>query len=419
MVSNISIISHKNKQSLTIDCLLVLFNIINGGLAILPFLLIDSIPYNLLLGVIFNIVWCIVNSRFIKPFFSLKTLIPFFCILFYQLLLGRLEFSITILVLDISFLFVLFGMQGKYKEQALTLLSNIYIFYSICNVIGVCLSFILIQIGLLSPNTNSLYLNIITSDDGVAFFPGYLSVIRPGDTIRVSFIRYFGVFCGFSHEPHVAGYVCLPAFFLLLDKCRKIAILKVVIIFLYTLFFLITLSATSFLSVSIVTFLGLFMAGAQKGNRKCWLILVILIIIIILAASFIGEAFSFVFDKMSASDGSGDYSKDRIAYAFSPKTLFGTTIYSTSIDGDIGVITMLLNIWYYVSAGLLCLKMLKSNNRDVFYYGLALLYFLCHSMKIFTMVYRFPYTVFLIFLSYMVLNNIEKKKTRYIAQDLG
>lgn len=406
MGSHISIIARRKKLSLVLDGLLVLFNIINGGLSILPFFVIDSIPTNLFLGAMLNIVWCISNFTHIRPSFSPQTLVPFICVLFYQLFLGRLEFSMTMLVLDISFLAVLFGILGKYKDQALTFLSDVYIFYSLCNVIGVCLAFLLITFGVLDPYSNSLNLHIITYDDGVAFFPGYLTVIRPNDVVRVSFLGISGAICGFSHEPNAVGYVCLPAFFLLLNRCKnRSKLLKASIIGIYILFFLVTISVTSFLSVTIVSFIGLFLAGRQKGHHKSWILLILLIVIIIAAASFIGDAFSWVFNKMSASDGSGDYSKDRISYAFTPNTFFGTTIYTTTIDGDIGVITMLLNIWYYISAGLLCWKMLRNKNREIFFFGLMFLYFLCHSMKIFIMVYRYPYTLFVIFLSYLVLYN--------------
>lgn len=414
MGSNISITHRKGRLSFLIDCSLVLSNIINGGLSVLPCLVLDSIQYNLLFGAILNVIWCMFNSWYIKLIVSPKVLFPFIGVLIYQLFLDRFAYSITMLVLEISFLAVLCGMLGKYKEKTLELLSNTYIFYSLCNVIGVCLAFILILEGVLAPDSNNLDIKLITEDDGIAYFPGYLTVIRPNDVERVSFLAFFGNFCGFSHEPNAVGYVCLPAFFILLYKCREYNFLiKIIVIILYALFFLITISATAFISITIVTLVGLFMAGRQKGGRKNWIVLAILICILVLFTSYIFETFPFILNKLTASGGSKDYSVDRISYAFTPETFMGTTVYTTSVDGDIGIVTMFLNLCYYISAGLLCLRMLNNRNREVFYYGLALLYFLCHSMKIIIMVYRYPYTVFIIFLCYLAIykNGYIKQKT--------
>lgn len=395
-----------------VDCLLVLLNILNGGLSVLPLVfLFDSLPYNLVLVAILNMTWCIFNSQHIKPRLFPPTLIPFFSILVYQIILGRFEFSATMLALNLTFFFVLTGIIGKYSGESVRILSDTYIFYSLINVICVCLAFILILQGRLDPFSNSIEVSLLTKDDEVAFFPGYLTVLRPDDAIRVSFLPTSGLFCGFSHEPHVVGYICIPAFFMLLYRMETTRIwTKIIIIALYSFFFLITLSATSFLSMTLTITIGLFMSGRQSGHKFNWVILLALVVGAIFAFTFISDSFSFVFDKLTSEGGSKDYSEDRLSYAFTPNTFLGTTIYSNSINGDIGLITCVLNAWFYISSGLLCYRMLRNNSKEVFFYGLAFFYFLCHSMKAFLMIYRFPFTVFMVFLVYHVLNNYSTQK---------
>ena len=406
-----------NRVPVLFDGLLIILNIINGGLSVLPMLLLfNSVPYNLVLVTLLNLAWCVFNSNYIKQQIFPKALIPYFMVLAYQILLGRFEFSITMLLLNVSFFFLLCGLLGKYRDKTVDVLTNSYIAYSFINVIGVCLAFFLILQGVLEPFSNSIEVSILAKDDEVAFFPGYLSVLRPDDAIRVAFLPTFGLFCGYSHEPHVVGYICIPAFFFLLYKLKekKKLWLSIICVALYALFFLITLSATSFISISIVTFVGLFLSGRNRGNKKSWIILAVLVVGIISAAAMIGDTFSFVFDKVNAEGGSGsrDYSVARIDYAFKPSTVFGTTVYSTSVDGDIGVITAILNFSFYISMGVLCARLLLSKNKRIFYYGLALLYFSCHSMKAFLMIYRYPYTLYIIFLCYFVLQayNNERRK---------
>lgn len=397
--------AQRGKIRIWLDCILVLFNVVNGGLSVLPMLLLfDNIPLNLVLGIVLNSIWLILNVNYVKIKQIPKVLIPYFIVLSYQLFLGRFEFSAATLLVNLTFFYVLNGFYCKYTNNTINLLTNTYISYSLLNVIGVVLAFILITQGLLDPFSNSIDISILAKDDEVAFFPGHLTIIRPNDGARVSFLPVIGLFSGYSHEPHVVGYICLPAFFYLLYKLKKqdIKILSIIIIILYLLFFLITLSATSFITLTMVTGVGLFLSGFQRGGKKNWVFLAILVILVIIFAAFISDSFSFVFDKMTEEEGSRGYSVDRISYAFTPKTIFGTTIYSTEIDGDIGVITAVLNVVFYISMGLLCFRLLRKNDKASFYAGLACLYFLLHSMKAFLMIYRYSFTPFMVFLSCLI-----------------
>lgn len=395
----------RGKALIWADCLLVLFNVLNGGLSILPMLVFfDSIPLNLVLGIALNLGWLIFNINYVKVREYPKVLIPYFIVLIYQIFLGRFEFSAATFLINLSFFFVLTGFVNKYKEDSINLLTNTYISYSLLNVVGVVLAFVLITQGLLDPLSNSIDISILSKDDEMAFFPGHLTIIRPTDGTRVSFLPVIGLFSGYSHEPNMVGYICIPAFFYLLYKLRiiRVKLINVIIIALYLLFFLITLSATSFISLTLVIIAGLFLSGFQKDKKKNWVILIVLILVGISLAAFISDSFSFVFEKMSADGGSKSYSEERIGYAFTPKTLFGSTIYTSEIDGDIGVITALLNIIFYVSMGVLCFKLLRKSNKFSFYTGLAYLYFLLHSMKAFLMIYRYSFTLFMVFLSYLI-----------------
>ncbi len=405
----------RGKSSVIVDSLVLLLNILSGGLSIIPILLMfDNIPINSAIVCIINIIWIVANYK--KPVgrTSMVAFIPFFIMLVYQLPLGRFVFALCTLVGQSTFLWILSILTRKYSaSKSFDVMTNIYIIYCLLNVIGVCLAYSLIEFGVLNPYSNTLDINILTKDEGdvTPFFPGYLSVLRPNDAVRVAFLTNYGLFCGYSHEPHVVAYICMPGLFLIVNKLadsRKYnkPIFFALLFLLYVLFLLLTMSATSFIC-TIVSFMVFLLFMFRNTHKiKYILLFITIVVIVVISTAFILDNFAFVFDKLIANEGSKSYSQDRLSYAISPHNIFGSSIYTSSIDGDIGFFPALFNLAFYISFAVLIVRLLRIKHSSLtFSVGMALFYMICHSMKIILLVYRYQYVVFFIFLGYFVCKN--------------
>lgn len=383
--------------------LIVLFNILQGGLSIVPLCIVDHIPTNYLITSFINISYILLSGSKIKIITINKYSLPilfFFLIICFQLLhVDNFQFSTAVFLNQFTFLLLLFSAKGK---NVLSQSEKPYIIYSFYNVIIVFFVFFFIRFFGMDPLQNQSTLSLFVVDGDIAYFPYYLSIFRVDDTIRLSYFFSNGLICGLSHEPHVIGYLCMPAFYMLWYKNKKRTINQLIIIIFYLLFILITFSVTTVLSFTAVLFAILFLSLFNKKKIYSLILITVFVsIFIILVKNF---DLSFIQQKLSDDGGSKMYSIERLLYAFMPTSILGTTIYTTDINGDIGIISCILNICFYSSLIVSIYKLLIKNSSFK-YIGVSALYFLFHSLKIFLLIYRYPFTLFFLFLLYKGLSS--------------
>lgn len=409
--------------------ILVFLNILSGGLSILPlYFIYDSVALiNIFVGSL-NFLWCIIHANNRSHIQHLPAfIICYLLIIFYQIFTGWFSYSSTVLYLQVSFILLLIKIYSIYKREAFNLLSNVYVIYSLANVVCTITAFILLVTNVIDLTSHPLDLNTFTKSDDLAYFPGYLTVFRPKDVLRTGFIPIEGMLCGFSHEPHVVGYLCIPALFILINKLKSYK--RVIVILLYSFFILLTASTTSLIVVPLVFLIAILLNPQQFGKYKIvsYMVIGLFVIFVILNQAFFLDNFGFFIDKAqdSGEDSSMASSINYIKYALSPKTLIGSNIYGFTGDmkhGDVGVFTALMNLIVYVSCFLFALKMIKCKSKIVFWNGLAFLYFLFHSLKGMLLIYQFPYALLLMFMSYIVYqsngtNILSKEGTIKVSND--
>lgn len=395
---------------------ILLVNILSGGLSILPlyFIYDNTAAIDLMAGAL-NVIWLFfhIGKKTIFPKLPIF-IISFLGIIYFQLLTGWLNYSLVVLFLQTTFLLVLIGLYQKYKVFAIKIITDVYLAYSLANVVCTIIGVSLILSGFLDLTSNPLDLNTFTKSDDLAFFPDYLTVIRPKDIVRVGFIPIEGMICGFSHEPHVVGYFCIPALFLWIARLKSLR--RIVVIILYTIFVLLTLSTTSLIFVSLVFTVAVILRPDQFGRYKflTFTLLGLVFLGILLNQSFFISNFSFFFDKITDREDTMGGTNNFILFALTPKTIIGTNIYEftgESLTGDIGVPSAILNLLFYISSFTYSIKMILNRNNYVFWTGLSFLYFMLHSLKGMLQIYQFPYALMMLFISFIVYtykkNNIE------------
>lgn len=388
--------------------LVILFNILCGGLSILPlYFIYDSTPIIDLFASFINILWLVYHKDYTSKISQLPIfIISFLGVVFFQLLTGnRFLFSAAVFIMQLTFLLVLVKLHGKYGDLLIKIITDVYLSYSLANVICTILGVALILNGTLDATSNPIELNTFTKSEDMAFFPGYLTVLRPTDTIRTAFIPIENMVCGFSHEPHVVGYLCIPALFLWIVRLKSYK--RLIIILLYVVFIVLTASTTSLLFVTFVFFIAVLLRPDQFGRSKIvtYAILVAIVFLVVVYQSFFIDNFSYFIDKAMDSGGSKGSSTSFFIYALMPHSLLGTNIYEFSGDdlsGDIGIPTAILNVIFYLSSFAFVLKMIKVKNTVVFWYGLSFFYFLLHSLKGMLLIYQYPYTIMMVYLSFVV-----------------
>lgn len=379
--------------------IIVLFNLLQGGISIIPFFIFNHIGVNYLIMACINMSFLFLFCRKIEVLPLSKFSLPLYLyllVIFVNLLkFDRIEFSLSVLLNQISF-FLLLRNTIFLRKHTLTVLLKPYLFYSLYNVFVIIFIYILITFCALNPYQNISTIYLFAKDNELAYFPYYLSIFRPDDTIRLAFFYVGGMICGLSHEPHVVAYICLPAFFILIfsEKFRRV---RSIILIMYILFVFITFSATTILSFICVILV--FLCRHFLYEKNIFATLLLIGGVLLLGWKIIGEVdLSFLTNKLTAEGGSRDYSIDRLFYAINPSTFLGSTIFTTDISGDVGLVTCILNIAFYVSFVFLIIKLL--NNYRYIGFALAFSYLFFHSMKIILLVYSYPFILYMLFVLY-------------------
>jgi hypothetical protein len=414
-----------------LDFLIIVINISNV-ITIIPYIIFSATSMGecLVYSFMMNLIYILFRFklRIIFPENRTKRWAIFFFLLFllfevikYPLITtnkGSFEFSLFVFLNNFIFFILLYNCFIEYLHilgyrKAINLVIYYYIIFCLYIIITTDFCWFLLNTEVISPYSNSVFWAIMNSNVSEAkaeyFFPGNLSILLITKS-RIPLLQEYGVLCGLSHEPHVVNFMISPSLFFIFSLNNKNNIITSLLIFLYGLFFLITVSATNILTLLIVL---LFIYILRSYNTKKSMILnnvliflIVFFIIILLENNdnIVAEISNFLDSKLnptSTDSSSVEYSKERIFFTLKPSSVIGGTIFSTSLDserGDIGLIPCILNILFLSSFIFSIIKLLGSKDKNLFYIGIGVLYFLIHSSKTNLLNYIYPFTVFIIFI---------------------
>lgn len=305
----------------------------------------------------------------------------------------------------------LFNLTEKQKTcvENVSVIVKPYLLYGSYNVIIIIMAGLLIAIGVLSPTSNMLSVNSLTKVDvgsgQVYYFPGYISIVT--ESFRLFANWGIPMITGLSHEPHVVDYIVLPSlFFLLCFKKMQKWKLYIFIAFVIELFF--AFSTTAISCLGIVLIINVFWSFSVGRDSKSLLPVVLVVLVVIFGLN--GTFYNLIVDeytrKTVVATSSMEYSSGMLHYLTHPQSVFGSGNMPGSVgnirDKDVGAITFLLDLSFYIILLFKILKIVTRKEKTVHYIGLACLYVALHSLKISFLVFNYPYFIFVVFIvSYM------------------
>ena len=265
------------------------------------------------------------------------------------------------------------------------------------------------------PPNLSMNVNSNTNDLGTEyFFPLHITIITSDDR-GLPFFSNFGVFCGISHEPHIATYLITPAFFFMyaLDWSRK---RKYILSVFFIFFMLLATSTTNLIAFILVLFL-LVIINIKNRQDTVLNVVFLAIILGVLSFVFINDlGVSAIQAKLDTSSGTSlDYSKNFLVHVVSPQSFWGEGAFNVPFPGagvrDIGILFSILCIFFYVLLLIGAVRLLFSSTRVIKLIGAGSLYFLLHTLKVVQLALIYPFTIFIMF--YMLLGFIALKGKVY------
>lgn len=405
-----------------LDSFLVFLNL-STCYSIIPYLLFHLYNryYILIILFILNILY--IPFRFKKiylpkghPLFGLYIVISISCIVSAFFTNTGWSSATVYMFSNVSFYFLLYQLYKEYSRYQdlehciLSLLSG-YVFLAALSVINASLTFSLIKTGVISPTTNlvnsmaDLFSDNVDRLGQMYYFPYCLSLIELSDTsIRIPFFQDNGVVLGYFHENNSMAFMTFPALFILLYKNKRV-VNKLILLALYILVMLICSSVTNI--AAIVSCLLLYLLYNIRNNKKSFVLVSILIFVfIVLIISFVDlDIFQFFTNRLDS--GSSGYSQSTILFAFTPRTLIGSSFYNLDyIDWvnpeirstDVGFINFALNL---IFMGICAVKMFKlfwkkdSFSMALFFFAA---YFFIHSTKVAMVSYSLSMLIFVCFI---------------------
>jgi len=300
-------------------------------------------------------------------------------------------------------------------------LIKIYVLFSCFIVLTAVTIFMLASLGVIRPHDYpmppNLSMNVASNarDLGTEyFFPLHLTVVTSDDR-GLPFFSNFGVFCGLSHEPHIATYLVTPAFFFMfaLDWSKKA---KYILSIFFIFFMLMATSTTNLIAFAVVLF---FLIIINIKNRHDTLLNIVFLglIIAFLSFAFINDlGVSAIQTKLDASSGTSlDYSKNFLSHVVSPKGFWGDGAFNVPFPNagvkDIGILFSILCIGFYVLLLIGSVRLLFSPARVIKLMGAGSLYFLLHTLKVVQLSLIYPFTIFIMF--YMLIGYMAMKGKIY------
>ena len=326
------------------------------------------------------------------------------------------------IVLSLLFTLILSSLATRLRNQSLPIddqvkcLSRGYVWLAMISIVGVLLTFVLLQCGF--SHSALIEADILNAniEDGADYVWSFLSVVSQSIAIRVPFFQEYGFLCGLYHEPHILAYNVFPCILYLLGQTNK-AFHRIGLILLSIVFVLFCGSTTN-----LIALLGCLVVWAFLSIRHhpIYVLLGISFIvgIVLWYISYDDTLSLVVINRITdSSNVSSEASRNLLKFAFTPKTLFGTNMFSSSMmwqtinNEDVGYIPFIMNIFFlffYIRNIVILLFAKEKNSKAV---GYASLYFLLHSAKMGMLMYKSYLLLFFVFLQTIIIEHYGRVST--------
>lgn len=412
----------KNSLKYILDSLIILLNISNSY-SIVPYLLFfqHSRAVNTGLIIIINTAYLLLrfNKRiFIKYPWLIKIYILICSVNVLSAYTSNTGNVMTWLYLIANSLFflLLYNCYTDYRKvlssrQALWYVARGYVWLSVACVVLSILLFVLLKIGL-DPYRNEITnrMDLFTANaeqfNTSHYFPLNLSMLIKRDGVEIMklpFFYEFGIICGLYHEPHIITFMVFPALFMLLAYVKKWT--NRFLLFLMWIFIMLLTTST----MNIISFLVciIVLLSYRKLGRIILVPLFMFLFVLLVYVGLENTELFFIADKLAG--GSMDYSLETIAFAFTPKTFWGSNFMSTdflqesmSVRKDVGYLNCFLNIIFLFVFIFNIVRALNNKDNDVRLLGIASLYFFLHSFKVSMIAYTLSMLIFICFILFVV-----------------
>lgn len=420
-----------NKLALFFDSIIVLLNLAASRGNYLLFWIIGrqiSTPFVVGLAIIIDLIYLL--FRFRKPIhrdrrFSLPLFFLFgiHIINLLNVIVERRNFTYPaeLLFLMILFCVILMELSSIYLpsigESSVKQVSKGYVWLALISIIGVFVSFVLLYtVGIKRVPITVDYM--LANDEYYQYYFSYFSVVSDTE-LRVPFFQDFGVLCGMYHEPHIFALNVFPCLFLLLGFAKN-HLQTIILIFAMVLCVFFAGSATNIIALTlcIIVFSLLGIKRRFLGTA----IAVTAIVLLALAYNSYDTTFAdFLTGRFDELNSSQLYSRNLLEFAFTPKTLFGTNILSTTVvddffhagysSSDVGFLAFFLNIGFIITYLINTIKLLLSKQSVASAVGYASLYYLLHSAKVGLMMYVNLLSIIFVFIQFLALETYGRIKT--------
>lgn len=314
------------------------------------------------------------------------------------------------LLANVSFYLILYNCYHEYRETeneetSLWQIIRGYLWLVYVCIGGALILFLLMKLGM-NPFINEISNKMDLFEANVEqfgsqhYYPYCLSILLEdaNEIVKMPFFNDKGILCGLYHEPHIITFMVFPALFFLyayIDNLRK----RVLLFLVWMLILLMTTSTMNIIAFIICCFI--LLSFNAFGRLLLFPLSAVLLFFLIYVGLENSDLF-FIADKLQG--GSMEYSLKTIEFAFTPKTILGSNILSTSFlqdseltRRDVGYVVFVLNILFLILFVYNIIKTLKLNiyNKMI---GLGILYFFLHSMKVAMVAYSLSMLTFMIFI---------------------
>lgn len=383
-------------------------------------IILTFIAYGVRFGFSFKLVKAKKNSFFI--FFIILYIADIFQNFFTEAA-GSAFVRILYLLDLLLFMEYIYSMFIESKDSSSSTISKItgsFELYAVYNVFVTILCTLLLLVGILSPTSNPIQVNSLTASNvsvgAQYYFPGYLSMHLGIERGLVDL--GIPVLTGLSHEPHVLFLLIGPAFFFLLKRQLGNPIKTTALYISYLMLLIISTATTAIVVFALCMIIEQIYSLSLGGKkRQTFVVLgsIFLIFYWFVSSQGIGifeTIANMVVEKSSVgiNESSKGYSYSMLYYMVSPEGIFGHGNMPLGWGfnlhkEDIGFISCILDIAFYIMFLYYTLKNVISKDITNHYCGMALLYFLLHSLKLGVQIFSFQYLAFFVVLI-VILNQI-------------
>lgn len=260
-------------------------------------------------------------------------------------------------------------------------------------------------------NSYDLFTSNVENLGATYYFPFHLGVVNysPLD-IRIPFFQERGFILGFYHEPHTLTFMLYPALFMLLYYYNK---RKFIIVTTFIFLSLLAGSTTNVLCIFLVILVYIIYLLRLNLKKSMTAVLILTILIFTLLNYVDIDIFDFILLKIDSS--SSGYSQNMIEFAFTPKTIWGTSCFDTtemtSIGNastkDVGYIKFVINLVFLCLMIVNIIKLFLSKHKMSLPVLLFASYFFLHSSKVAMSSYSLTMLSFVCFILFVTNNSKE------------